>query len=55
MLRLVERTTIRQGLEVPQGTVSYTDWAGRSVQQHLETITQVWNEPVKDLQALSAA
>ena len=31
------------------------DGSGRSVQQRLETITQEWNEHVKDLQALSAA
>jgi len=55
MLRLVGRTTIRRGPEVPQGTVSYADWDGRFVQQRLETITQEWNEHVKDLQALSAA
>ena len=31
------------------------DGNGRSVQQRLETITQEWNEHVKDLQELSAA
>jgi hypothetical protein len=31
------------------------DGHGHSVQQRLETITQEWNEHVKDLQALSAA
>jgi hypothetical protein len=31
------------------------DGHGRSVQQRLETITQEWNEHVRDLQALSAA
>src|SRR5262245_32223947 len=31
------------------------DGSGRSVQQRLETITQHWNEHVKELQALNAA
>jgi hypothetical protein len=31
------------------------DGSGRSVQQRLETITQRWNELIRELQALSAA